>query len=282
MWRILLTISPAVVGPVSRVEVSGDVPEELRAGPLILAANHLSPFDPFAFTAACHARRLAPRIMATGGLFEAPVVGPVMRRSGHIRVDRRTATVAQALSVGVDALAQRCVVAVYPEGRMGLDPQMWPERGKTGVARLALASGAPVVPVAIWGAHAVLPYAIPKGLVRALLRALVRRPVVRVHFGPPVDLSGLSSGRAGDAVRATDRILEAITAALLVLRAGELDRPRYVDPTRPTDGSRVRRPARPGQHGSPPVPHQQRRSPVTDQHRSQPATGEDPHPGPLG
>lgn len=71
---------------------------------------------------------------------------------------------------------------------------MWPERGKTGVARLALTSGATVVPVALWGAHEVLPYAAPKGLLGALGRALVRRPVVRVHFGTPVDLSGLSAG----------------------------------------------------------------------------------------
>ena len=59
------------------------------------------------------------------------------------------------------------MVLVYPEGRIGLDPGMWPERGKTGTARLALASGAPVVPVAQWGAHEVLPYGAPKGLGRA-------------------------------------------------------------------------------------------------------------------
>ena len=60
------------------------------------------------------------------------------------------------------ALAERSVVLAYPEGRITLDPGMWPERGKTGLARLAVASGAPVVPVAQWGAHTVLPWGAPK------------------------------------------------------------------------------------------------------------------------
>jgi 1-acyl-sn-glycerol-3-phosphate acyltransferase len=243
IWRAQLAISRGVVFPVCRLRVTGDVPDGLRRGPLILAANHLSPFDPIVLTAACSVRRIAPRIMATGGLFTAPIVGPVMRRSGHIRVDRRTATVAEALAVAVDAVRQGSVVAVYPEGRMGLDPAMWPERGKTGVARLALASGAAVVPVALWGPHEVVPYAAPTGLAKSLVRAVVRRPVVRVHFGPPVDLSGLVAGRPGAAQRATERILDGITDALVTLRPGELDAPRYVDPTRPPDASRVRRKA---------------------------------------
>jgi 1-acyl-sn-glycerol-3-phosphate acyltransferase len=240
-WRVLLGVSPAIVGPLCRVRVSGDISARLRCGPLILAVNHLSPWDPFVLGRACRIRRIAPRIMATGGLFTAPVVGAAMRASGHIRVDRRTATVADALPAGQAALAAGSIIAVYPEGRIGLDPDMWPERGKTGVARLALASGAPVVPVAIWDAHRVLPYAIPKGLAPAVLRAMVRRPVVRVHFGEPVDLAGLVAGRVGDAQRATDRILDGLTEALAAIRPGELDAPRHIDPTRPVDLSRVRR-----------------------------------------
>lgn len=238
-WRTLLAVSRVVVAPVCRLRVTGDVPDSLRHGPLILAANHVSPGDPVLLTAACRIRRIAPRIMATGGVFRAPVVGPVMRRAGHIRVDRRTATVGQALGSAVAAVAEGSVVAVYPEGRIGLDPGMWPERGKTGTARLALASGAVVVPVALWGAHEIIPYAAPHGgLGRALLRALVRRPVVRVHFGPPVDLSGLSADRPGDARRATGRIIAAITETLRPLRPEEPNLPRYVDPSRPADTSR--------------------------------------------
>jgi 1-acyl-sn-glycerol-3-phosphate acyltransferase len=164
-----------------------------------------------------------------------------MRHCGHVRVYRRTATVAQALTDAARAVEAGSVVLVYPEGRMGLDPGMWPERGKTGAARLAMATGATVVPVAQWGAHEVLPYGAPKGLVAALARAVVRRPVVRVHFGPPVDLSGLDVTVPAAAHRATERIIDEITEALAPLRPDEPDRPRHVDPTRPSDSSRSRR-----------------------------------------
>jgi 1-acyl-sn-glycerol-3-phosphate acyltransferase len=163
-----------------------------------------------------------------------------MRRCGHIRVDRRTAQVARALPDAAAALKAHSTVLVYPEGRIGLDPWMWPERGKTGVARMAAASGAPVVPVAHWGAHRVMPYSTPRGLGRALLRALWHRPVVAVRFGEPVDLSGLSGSAGAQAMQATRLIIEGIDRALQPLRAEEPETPRYVDATRPVDMSRVR------------------------------------------
>lgn len=240
-WRFLQVVARGLVGLLARLRVTGDVPVHLRRGPLILAANHISPFDPVVLTAACRVRRVAPRIMATGGLFRAPVVGAAMRRSGHIRVDRRTTRVGDALRVALDALDAGSVVLVYPEGRIGLDPGMWPERGKTGTARIALASGAVVVPVAQWGAHEVLPYAAPKGLLPAVARALVRRPVIRVHFGAPVDLAGIDPDTPGAAARATDRIIDALTRTLAPLRPDEPDGPRHVDPTRPVDARRSAR-----------------------------------------
>ncbi len=203
LWRVLLVVAPALLFPVCRLRVSGEVPRRLRRGPLILAANHLSPVDPVVLTAACRRVGLAPRFLATGGLFRAPVVGAVLRRCGHIRVDRRSERVARALPDAAAALAVNSVVLVYPEGRIGLDPWMWPERGRTGVARMAAVSGAPVVPVAQWGTHALVPYAAPRGLLRAVVSALWRRPVVRVRFGEPVDLSGVS-GPAGGAGGAGD------------------------------------------------------------------------------
>lgn len=241
MWRLLLFVAPAVVSPVCRLRVSGSVPARLRGGPVILAANHVSPVDPFVMTAACRKARVAPRFLATGGIFDAPFVGAVMRRSGHIRVDRRKASVVRALPDAAAALKQNSVVLVYPEGRIGLDPWMWPERGKTGVARMAAMSGAPVVPVAQWGAHRVLPYTSPKGLAGSLLRAVVRRPVVWVRFGEPVDLSGLTGTAGAQAMRATQRIIEGIDRTLAPLRADEPEMPKYVDRTRPVDMSRVRR-----------------------------------------
>lgn len=240
LWRFLQFLACGVVALLARIRVTGEVPAGLREGPLILAANHISPFDPIALAAACRSRGLAPRFMATGGLFRAPVVGAVMRRCGHIRVDRRTASVGQALHDATAAVRAGSVVLVYPEGRIGLGPRMWPERGKTGTARLALASAAPVVAVAQWGAHEVLPYRTTPVLVLAgIARSLVRRPVIRVHFGPLVDLSGVDVAVPGAARRATDVIIDEITAALAPLRADEPGVPRYVDRTRPVDTSRL-------------------------------------------
>ncbi|GAB3138099.1 lysophospholipid acyltransferase family protein [Micromonospora sonneratiae] len=241
LWRLAQLLARGVVGLLARLRVTGDVPDELRRGPLILAANHISPFDPVVLTAACQVRRISPRIMATGGLFRVPLIGAGMRHSGHIRVDRGTSGVAQALDDAASAVAGGSVVLVYPEGRIGLDPGMWPERGKTGTARLAFASGATVVPVAQWGAHEVLPYRAPKGMLGGIVRALVRRPVIRVHFGSPVDLRDIPVGVPGAALRATDRIIDALTDTLVPLRPDEPDRPRHVDPGRPTDTTRMHR-----------------------------------------
>jgi 1-acyl-sn-glycerol-3-phosphate acyltransferase len=239
LWRVLVFVAPAVVFPLCRLRVSGVVPERLRRGPLILAANHVSPVDPIVMTAACRKAGVAPRFMATGGIFRTPVVGALMRRCGHIRVDRWTAEVARALPDAADALRAGSVVLVYPEGRIGLDPWMWPERGKTGAARMAALSGAPVLPVAQWGAHEVVPYVAPKLLLRSVARALWRRPVVWVRFGEPVDLSATHGSSGARALHATRLIVEGIDRTLAPLRAGEPEMPRFVDRTRPVDMSRV-------------------------------------------
>src|SRR5687767_15602736 len=103
-------------------------------------------------------------------LFTTPVVGSLLQRAGQIRVDRDKPTALQAFTDARDALAQGSVVVVYPEGRISRDPGLWPERGKTGTGRLALATGAPVIPVAIWGAHEVLPYTAPAGIWPAIFK----------------------------------------------------------------------------------------------------------------
>ena len=242
LWRLALPFARIVVWPVCRLRVTGDVPAALRRGPLILAANHIGAFDPIVLTAACAKRRLAPRIMATGGLFRAPVIGAAMRAAGHIRVDRRQPNVAAAIGSAEAALAERSVLLAYPEGRITLDPGMWPERGKSGLARLAVARGVAVVPVAQWGAHLVLPWGAPHGMFGRLAWAVTHRPVVRVHFGDPIDVTG--AGQGARAIRAaTDQIMDGLVASLAPLRADEPRLPSWVDPARPisTGRSHVRR-----------------------------------------
>jgi 1-acyl-sn-glycerol-3-phosphate acyltransferase len=164
-------------------------------------------------------------------------------------VNRRSPTAAAALREAEAALAAGAVIAMYPEGRIGLDPCLWPERGKTGLARLAVRTGATVVPVAQWGAHEVVAYDGYWAMVRSLLRSVVRRPVLRVNFGAPVDLSDLAIDQHGAAMKATERIMSAVTDALVPLRAGEPGLPVFTDPTRPPSTARGRRRRTPGDLG---------------------------------
>ena len=117
---------------------------------------------------------------------------------------------------------------------MGLAADGWPERGRTGMARLALGLGVPVIPVSQWGAHEVLEYGNDWGKLRTALRAIVGRPALQVHVGPPVRLGDLQMGRVGDANQARDRIAAAITRGLVPLRASEEGRSHVTDLTRPT------------------------------------------------
>ncbi len=82
------------------------------------------------------------------------------------------------------ALAEGAAVIFYPEGTATRDPDLWPMVAKTGVARLALATGAPVIPVAHWGTQDVLPYGSKKP-------RLFPRKTVRTVAGKPVDLSAV-------------------------------------------------------------------------------------------
>ena len=234
VWTFVLRNFSWLVSLFGSVEVSGEIPEELRNGPLLLAANHIGDFDPFVVAVALHRLGVVPRIMATGGILAAPVAGPLLERTGGIRVERGTELARHAVRVTEVALVSGGHVVAYPEGRVGLAVDGWPERGRTGMARMALGLGVPVIPVSQWGAHEVLQYGNDWGKLRTLVRAVVRRPRLQVHVGPPVRLDDLRMGRVGDANRARYRIAAAITRGLVQLRAGEADRPHYVDRTRPT------------------------------------------------
>jgi 1-acyl-sn-glycerol-3-phosphate acyltransferase len=236
VWPTAMQVSRALVRMLTRFQVTGTVAQGEK--PLIVASNHVSPFDPIALTAACHRVGLNPAFLAHDGPFRTPVLGAFLRHTGHVRVDRGTAAAPLALLGAQQALAAGRTVVIYPEGRISRDPGLWPERGKTGVGRLVLASGCPVIPVAVWGAHEVVPFDAPRGLTRFLLRDLTTRPAVRVHFGAPVDLSAVDTGKAGAAQRITDLVTDAIIDCLTPLRAKEPDHPRFVDPTRQTETRR--------------------------------------------
>ena len=241
--RLLMVTGRLVTAMTGRLDVSGTLPEALRNRPCLLAANHIGVFDAAVLLAACHRIGIAPRFVTNGGLFDTPVVGWLLRRAGQLRVEPLAAGCAVRGTALLPHLDSGGPVLIYPEGRISADPDLWPDRGQTGLARLALATELPVLPLSQWGAHEVLPAATPP--VRSLW-ALIRLAGVwlsavrlrhrlhfRVHIGPPIDLTGLRPGRPGDAMRAHARIMLAITAGLAPLRADQPGMPHHGDPTRP-------------------------------------------------
>ena len=173
-------------------------------GPVILASNHISYFDPLALGYIADRRRRRARFLAKAELFSNPVLGPLLRNGRQIPVQRHTAAAADALVGGLDALEHGECVAVFPEGTISDD--LNPIAGHTGAARLAAISGAPVVPVALWGTHRIMPNGIR-------LTPQLRIPV-SVVLGAPLHIAA-----ADDIDGATDRIMSAICNALAIARA---------------------------------------------------------------
>lgn len=185
-------------------------------GGVILAANHLSSADTVSTTVFTLASGRVPRIFAKASLWRAPVVGWIMRSGKHIPVERGSENAKNALDLAVVALDKGECVGVFPEGTFTRDPDHWPMKGKSGVARMALLSRVPVVPVAQWGTQELL----PRG--QAMPRLLPRK-TIHVEAGPPVDLSDLYGRELTREVldEATKRVMAAITALLRVIRHGE-------------------------------------------------------------
>jgi 1-acyl-sn-glycerol-3-phosphate acyltransferase len=254
VWRVITLIDRGFVRLVGRIEVTGSIPTELRDQPGLIAANHIGMFDPFVLTAALREAGVNPRFLLTGGLLDAPVVGWGLKQGGSIRVDRGKSNVAEAFERVSTALQSASgPVLVYPEGRVSHEAGLWPEKGKTGTARIALSAKVPVMTISQWGAHEACYWGTERvsglrdflPLAGSWFRAVRNRPVFKVHFGPIVDLSDLSASKPGDAMRAHQRIMQAITDRLVPLRPDEPDTPHFHDPTRPTDTTSPWRPKPP-------------------------------------
>jgi 1-acyl-sn-glycerol-3-phosphate acyltransferase len=202
----LHTMLRAVLKPVSRivflpdVHGAGHVP---RRGPVILAANHVSFLDSFLIPL------MTPRpvsFLAKQEYFE-PGGGPkqwmsrtILTSIDAIPVERGGFRAAQeSLEAALRVLEAGGAFGIHPEGSRSRDGRLY--RGRTGVAWLALASGAPVVPVSIRGTERIQP-----------VGARFPRPGrVTVRFGAPLRFTPPADGRQGPARRAaTDQIMAAI------------------------------------------------------------------------
>ena len=108
------------------------------------------------------------------------MLGRILRACGQIPVERQSAQSADALLAAVAAVGQGQAVVIYPEGTITRDPDLWPMKGKTGAARIALRTGCPVVPIGQWGAQELMygtEIGFPKLLPRKTLRLIAGDPV---------------------------------------------------------------------------------------------------------
>lgn len=203
----------AVLRPLTRRDWRGQ--QHLPAtGGVIVVVNHISNVDPLAVGQYLAFSGRWPRFLAKASLFRIPLVGAVIRACGQIPVQRRSAAAKDALDAAVAAVEQGRAVVVYPEGTISDDPGLWPMRGHTGAARIALQTAAPVVPVGQWGAQQIM-YGH-----RITWPRLLPRATFRLTAGPPVpldDLRGLPL-TADVLAQATERIMVAITDLVAELR----------------------------------------------------------------
>lgn len=187
-------------------------------GGAIIALNHLSLADPLTVAHFLYigARRW-PTFTMKEGVMRIPVVSAVARSTGQIPVKRGSTDAVKALHEAELALTRDgASVIFYPEGTCTRDPNLWPMTAKTGVARLALTTGVPVIPVAHWGEQHIMPYGTKK--VR-----LFPRKRVEFRAGPPVDLSRFRDRPlTGTVLReATEAIMADITGLQARIRGEE-------------------------------------------------------------
>lgn len=211
LYAALAAVIGGVVTVVSRLQVAkargrADLVRALPPGGVIVISNHTSYADGVLLALVCRRLGRSARLLATAGVFRAPVLGSVVRTLGFIPVNRGGTDAADSLTPAADALAAGELVALFPEGRLTRDPDHWPEKAKTGAVRLALRTGAPIVPVAMDGAHRVVGRSNHFG---RLIVDVVVRPKVRTAVGAPIDVRSLLRGEPtpDEVRRLTDEVM---------------------------------------------------------------------------
>jgi 1-acyl-sn-glycerol-3-phosphate acyltransferase len=202
-------IPPIAVGFNWRFEGLEQMPQE---GPVPVAANHVSYFDPLAHGRFVEKAGRRPRFLAKIELYKNPLVRAVLQGASQIPVRRGSgdhAPVDEALR----ALEEGKVVVVYPESTVTTNEDFSPMEGKTGIARLALASRVPVLPVAVWGSQRVWQ--------RSGARSLKFGRPIWLKAGTPIDFSAEEEGLEDRATlrRVTDRVTDELAVLVEDLRS---------------------------------------------------------------
>lgn len=216
VYRLLGRVARLLIPLVARRHWVGQehVP---RHGGALVVANHISNCDAVLLGEYLVYSGRWPRYLGKSGIFETPVLGWVLRRCEQIPVHRDTPHAGDALVHARAALDDGRLVVIYPEGTITADPDGWPMTPRTGAARLALATGVPVIPIGQTGADAIL------GGRDVELRRLFarRRRDVRIKAGPPVDLGPFRLAGEPDRERldaASAAIMDAVVAIVAELR----------------------------------------------------------------
>jgi 1-acyl-sn-glycerol-3-phosphate acyltransferase len=206
-WVIKLVLTP-VLRICCRIRVEGK--EHLpRSGPVILASNHRSFLDSI-FIPLVIRRRVT--FVAKAEYFDDKRVAWFFRGVGQIPIRREGGSASErALESATEVLESGGVFGIYPEGTRTRDGKL--HRGHTGVARLALRTGAPIIPVGMIGSDEVQP-------VDSKLPRLFK--TVRIRFGEPIELSHYRG-------RHDDRLALRDVADEVMFEIGQLCGYDYVD-----------------------------------------------------
>ena len=201
LQHLALRLARPAAYPYARFDIAGDehIPP---TGPAILVGNHRSYFDVAAMSITIARSGRTARFLGKKEVFDAPFVGQVAAAMGGIRVDRGTGS-DEPLQAAADALAGGEMVVIMPEGTIPRGPAFYRKpKGRWGAARLAQMTGAPVIPVGMWGTEKVWPRSsrLPN------LLNLTDPPTVRVRVGGPVELVGRSL--AADTKRIMDALVD--------------------------------------------------------------------------
>ena len=159
--HFVLALVASVLIPIVRllfkVEPKG-IEKLPKSGSYILVSNHVTNVDALAVAFFVYVQlKRAPHFLAKESLFRVPVLGAILRAAGQIPVYRSGHRNDTPLKAAHAYLEAGHSIAIFPEGTLTRDPNLWPMRGKSGAIRLALETGVPVFPVAQWGSEKVLP-----------------------------------------------------------------------------------------------------------------------------
>ncbi|MEA2460917.1 MAG: 1-acyl-sn-glycerol-3-phosphate acyltransferase [Actinomycetota bacterium] len=150
-----------------------------KKGPAIIAANHVSFLDSFFIPLVVKRRKVT--YLAKADYFKSWKTSWFFKSAGQISCERVGGSKSQqSLEIALEVLKSGNLLGIYPEGTRSPDGRLY--RGRTGIARLALAAGVPVIPTGLVGTDIVMPK-------EAKLPKLTGRIPVKIRFGKPLDFS---------------------------------------------------------------------------------------------